>query len=76
MATYTILGKGNFGPAHPLFDPRVTVYVEGVAVHTAASGKEGHLWAIERGYTLPEDHPLLTSDRYQALLAEVRHRNL
>ena len=71
---YSLIGKGNFGPAHPLHDPRVMVYVDGKHVHTASSGKEGHLWALERGHRLPDDHHLHGRDSYEDLKSQVRYR--
>jgi hypothetical protein len=76
--TYTIFGKGNFGPFHPMHDPRVTVTLykgdEIVATRICETGRAGHLWAIEQGHVLPDDHPMRHCDWYEALLAEVRHR--
>jgi hypothetical protein len=78
MNTYTIIGKGNYGPFHPMYDPRVTVtlLVDGVVtqVRTCENGREGHLWALEQGHLLADDHPFAKSERYQELLAIVRHR--
>lgn len=71
---YSIVGKGNFGPAHPLHDPRADVYVDGKKVHTAPSGKDGHLWALERGHRLPDDHYLHGRDSYENLKAQVRYK--
>ena len=70
--TYNLIQVGNFGPAHPLHDPRVRVYVDGTFSHIEASAKEGHLWAIRNGYE-PTNKALLDSPRYQGLMAQVRY---
>jgi hypothetical protein len=78
MKTYTVIAKGNFGPAHPLHDPRVhvTLFVDGekTGYCLCESGMEGHRWALEQGHVLPLDHHLNSSQKYQDLLAEVRYR--
>ena len=70
--TYTMINPGSYGPAHPLHNPAVTVYVDGKAVHRAANGTEGHLWAIRAGHE-PENRALLDSPKYQELMAQVRY---
>lgn len=70
--SYNLIQVGNFGPAHPLHDPRVRVYVNGAFSHTAASAKEGHLWAIRNGIE-PSNKALLDSPRYQEWMAQVRY---
>jgi hypothetical protein len=72
MKTYSMVGLGNFGPFHPMHDPRVNVYVENKRVHTAPNAVEGHLWAIREGYQI-DDEKLRASNRYQELLAQVRY---
>ncbi|MCK9513541.1 MAG: hypothetical protein M0R28_20265 [Pigmentiphaga sp.] len=69
---YNLIQVGSLGPAHPLHDPRVRVYVNGSFSHIAASAKEGHLWAIRQGHS-PENKALLDSPRYQELMAQVRY---
>lgn len=70
---YRVIGRGSFGPAHPLFDPTCDVYVDGKRVHVASSGREAHRWALEQGYELPADDPRRKTESYEALLAEVRY---
>lgn len=70
---YCVIGRGSFGPAHPLFDPTCDVYAGGRRVHVASSGREAHRWALEQGYELPADDPRRETDSYKALQAEVRY---
>ena len=78
MKTYRVIGKGSVGPFHPNYDPRVDVWLyEGTTLvkHVVCdSGKEGHRYAIERGFLLPEDDSRTSTEWYQDLLAEVRYR--
>lgn len=71
---YRVIGRGSFGPAHPLFNPQCDVYVDGCRVHVAANGREAHRWALEQGYELPADDPRRKTESYKALEAEVRYR--
>ena len=74
MGIYNVINHGSFGPAHPMHDPRVTVYVDGPRAHSAENGREGHLWAIRNGHEC-ENQDLVKRESYQALLAQVRYEN-
>lgn len=75
--TYTVIGTGTYGPAHPLYNPAVQVIVskdgKQVATHRAQNGKEGHRWALENGYSLVAGDPRENSPAYQDLKAEVSY---
>lgn len=76
---YTMFGKGNFGPAHPLHDPRVTLTLhdgdDTIERYTLPDARTGHLFALRRGYEPCPKHftTFLGSERYQEILAQVRY---
>jgi len=77
--TYTLFGKGNFGPAHPLHNPAVTVSVHDkddaiIGRRSLADGREGHLWALRQGYRLHQSQAHLAEQpRYEEYLTIIRY---
>lgn len=76
--TYTVTGRGSVGPAHPNYDPSVNValHQDGRQIDrvTMPGGREGHRWALAKGYVLDAAQAHMGERPwYQDLLADIRH---